>query len=157
LVHPKRRGASRRSQSPHEALKKELSPLIKAERISEKFDLVGGKSGTNRTLAFFANHGSNVGLDIPELPPAPGYNALKSRADALAYEAEDILASQKGVNSLVIYVPADKRRNLQDFDSMARERLQGQSNVAVLDLAPAAVSRFLREAKIDPLEAMAAD
>lgn len=150
MVHPKRRDSKPRVQSAREVIKKELGPLIRSEQVEENYSVVGGKSGTARRLDFYANHGSNVALEIADLPPAPGYEALKSRADALAYGAEDILASSTGVNSLVIYVPADRRRNLQDFDSMARDRLRDLQNVAIIDLASAAIERFLSEAKIDP-------
>lgn len=157
LVHPRRRSPGKRTKSPRETLRARLAPAIRSERVIENYTVLGGKSRTERPVSFYANHGSDVGLEIPDVPPEPGLNARIKSADALAYTAEDIMLSPKGVNSLVVYVPSDLRRNLGDFEAMARARLEGMENVTVVDLASAAVGRFLADAKLDVLESTAAD
>lgn len=157
LVKPKRRHSKRRGQSPREAVKRRLDPFIKQNQVAENFKVRGGKSGDERQLTFFANHGSDVGLEIVELPSEFSYETLKMRADALAFEADDILSSPDNIGSLVIYVPADRRSNLDDFSAMARERVKDLKNVTVYDFEGAAVGKFLADARITLDEAMVAD
>lgn len=157
LVKPKRRPSKSRGQSPREAVKRRLDPFIKQRKVTENFKVKGGKSGDERQLAFFANHGSDVGLEIVELPSEFSFETLKMRADALAFEADDILSSPDKIGSLVIYVPADRRGNLDGFPAMARERVKNLKNVTVYDFEGAAISKFLADAQISLDEAMVAD
>lgn len=99
LVHPRHRVTSSHESRVH-VLAKQLQPLIKQHRMTRNHTFAASKTGTQRTVDFYANSGINLALDVVRLKYANADRIIEA-ADHQAHKIEDVSAINKDVQWLV--------------------------------------------------------
>jgi hypothetical protein len=91
IVRPARRRGGYGGLRTTTMLQRELKPLIDQGKVERLYTLQA-KSGVPRTIDFFANSKSNVGLDVVNFSLAKA-DDVRDRADQEAFKAWDLLNS----------------------------------------------------------------
>lgn len=124
-----------------------LKPMVDREWLIPDYELVGGKSSRTRKIAFFANHGSNVPLDVFEARSNLSREGLLDRADYYVAKIQDVIAASdqahQKLNHYMLYLPADQREDIAAAAYDISNYIERSTDVRVVKAAEVAGTRML--------------
>lgn len=131
---PKRRGGGAGNQAAA-ALHRGLKPLIEDHKISRHYVIEAPRTQVPRSVDFYANHGSNVALDILNLALAKA-DDVRGRADQEAFKVWDLLESEQ-VTTFYVLPLLRSDESMADTNEVALKILQSTGGSVVTDIEDA--------------------
>src|SRR5258708_6500732 len=130
IVRPPRRGAVR-AADPITLLERSFRIYVRQHKITPNYTFTQSVSGVPREVAFYANSGANIALDVVNLI-ARKHNTIVRDADAEAFKIEDIRKANQ-VTCHVYCSLADDETHARS-NQIARQILESAGAVVQTDI-----------------------